>query len=125
MKRLVATLALATVALAAAACGSTNAGAPTPAGPAGPVDPNAPVIIAKDIEFAPGRRSTVPADKAFSLTFDNQDGAPAQRRDLHGRHRASTPVSVGEIVSVETKVTARSRRSRRARTSSGATSTRT
>jgi plastocyanin len=73
MKRLAATLALAAVALVAAACGNTNAG--QPAAPAASVDPNAPAIVAKDIKFVT-TEVTVPAGKAFQLSFDNQDSAP-------------------------------------------------
>jgi plastocyanin len=73
MQRLVATIALAAVALVAAACGNTNAD--QPAGPAASVDPNAPAIVAKDIKFVT-TDVKVPAGKAFQLKFDNQDGAP-------------------------------------------------
>ena len=73
MKRLIATLALATVALAAAACGSTNAGRP-PA-PAAPADPNAPAISADQLKFDQAA-VTVPAGKAFQLSFTNKESAP-------------------------------------------------
>ncbi len=75
MKRLFATLALATVALAAAACSSTNAGGGTPAPSAGPADPNAPVIVADQLKFTTAE-VTVPAGKPFQLTFDNREGPP-------------------------------------------------
>jgi len=75
VKRLLATLVLATVALAAAACTSTNADSGTPGASAAPADPNAPVIVADGMKFASGRVQ-VPAGKAFNLAFDNKDGAP-------------------------------------------------
>ena len=75
MKRLLATLALATVALAAAACSSTNADTATPGASAGPVDPNAPAIVADGMKFTTAQVQ-VPAGRAFSLAFDNKDGAP-------------------------------------------------
>jgi plastocyanin len=103
VKRLLVTLALATVALAAAACGSTSAGNPTPAGPsAGPADPNAPVITAKDLKFDQAEVA-VPAAKPFQLTFTNLESAP-HNVAIYTDASASTPVSVGEIFSNETKV---------------------
>jgi plastocyanin len=93
MKRLIATLALATVALAAAACGSTNAG--EPARPAGPVDPNAPTIVARSIAFTKPEVQ-VPAGKAFQLAFDNEDGAP-HNVAIYTDASAGTSVFKGEI----------------------------
>lgn len=75
MKRLIATLALATVALAAAACSSTNAGEPSGAASPVPADPNAPVVVAKDLRFT-AAEVDVPAGTAFQLTFENQESAP-------------------------------------------------
>jgi plastocyanin len=75
VKRLIATLALATVALAAAACSSADAGGPTVPASAAPVDTNAPTITAKDLKFGQSE-VPVPAGKAFTLTFTNQEGAP-------------------------------------------------
>jgi plastocyanin len=73
MQRLIATVALAAVALVAAACGNTNAD--QAGAPAASVDPNAPAIVAKDLKFVT-TDVKVPAGKAFQLRFDNQDGAP-------------------------------------------------
>lgn len=102
MKRLLATLALATVALAAAAC-STNAGGPaTPAPSAGPADPNAPVITAKDLKFDQAE-VVVPAGKAFQLTFTNNESAP-HNVAIYKDSSASEKISVGEIFSNGTKV---------------------
>ena len=75
MKRLFATLALATVALAAAACSSTSAVGGTPAPAAGPAAPHAPVVVAAPRKFTTAE-VTVPAGKPFQLTFDNREGPP-------------------------------------------------
>jgi plastocyanin len=101
VKRLLVTLALATVALAAAACSTTNAdnGAPVPAVPA---DPNAPTIVAKDMQFAT-KDVQVPAGKAFQLTFTNNDGAP-HNVAIYTDASASTNLFRGEVFSSATKV---------------------
>ena len=72
MKRLTLTLGLVVLAAVTAACSSASA---NPSAPAGSVDPNAPVVVAQGNAFSPAT-VTVPADKAFSLTLDNKDGAP-------------------------------------------------
>jgi plastocyanin len=100
MKRLIATLALATVALAAAACGSTAA-AP-PASPASPADPNAPAISADQLKFDTAEL-TVPAGKAFQLSFTNQESAP-HNVAIYTDSSASQSVYQGEIFSTATKV---------------------
>jgi plastocyanin len=100
MKRLIATLALATVALAAAACGSTSA-AP-PASPAAPADPNAPAISADQLKFDQAA-VTVPAGKAFQLTFTNKESAP-HNVAIFTDSSASQAVFQGEIFSTATKV---------------------
>ena len=102
MKRLFVTLALATVALAAAACSTTNADNGAPTAPAAPADPNAPVVIAKDMQFAP-KDVQVPAGKAFSLTFTNNDGAP-HNVAIYTDSSASTNLFRGEIFASATKV---------------------
>lgn len=103
MKRLLATLALATVALAAAACSSTNAGEPGPANPsAAPANPDAIVISAKDMAFAPSQ-VVVPAGKAFELTFENTDAAP-HNVAIYTDASASQAVYQGEIFSAGTRV---------------------
>ncbi len=101
MKRLVLTLALAALALAAAACSTTNAGEP-PAASVPPADPSAPAVVAKDMRFAPAEVA-VPAGKAFTLSFDNQDGAP-HNVAIYSDASAGTNLFRGEIVS-GTKVT--------------------
>lgn len=95
MKRLIATLALVTVALAAAACSSTDADTGTPAASAGPVDPNAPVVVAKDMKFQT-RDVVAPAGKAFKLTFENRDGAP-HNVAIYTDSSASKALFQGEI----------------------------
>jgi len=101
VKRLVATLALATVALAAAACSSTSAGDGAAVPSAGPADPNAPVIVARDLQFTT-RDVQVPAGKAFQLTFTNAEGAP-HNVAIYTDSSASTNLFRGEIFSNATK----------------------
>jgi plastocyanin len=102
VKRLIATLALATVALAAAACSSTNAGEPS--GPASPVpaDPNAPVVVARDMRFTTPE-VVVPADKPIELTFENQEGAP-HNVAIYTDASAKQALFQGEIFSAGTRV---------------------
>ena len=100
MKRLIATLALATVALAAAACGSTSAADPST--PAAPADPNAPAISANALKFDQAD-VTVPAGKAFQLTFTNQESAP-HNVAIYTDASAATNLFRGEIFSSGSKV---------------------
>lgn len=97
MKRLIATLVLATVAFAAAACSSTNAGGGTPDPSAGPADPNAPVIVADALRFT-AAEVTVPAGKPFQLTFENREGPP-HNVAIYTDASASQVVYQGEIFS--------------------------
>jgi plastocyanin len=99
MKRLFLALGLVVLAALTAACSSTAA---QPPASAGPVDPNAPVIVAQGNAFIPSTLD-VTADKAFSLTLDNKDSAP-HNVAIFTDSGASTPVSIGEIVS-STKAT--------------------
>jgi plastocyanin len=101
VKRLIATLALATVALAAAACSATNADTGAPGATAAPVDPNAPTVVAKDLQFVT-KDVSVPAGKAFQLTFTNQDGAP-HNVAIYTDSSASTNLFRGEVFSGETR----------------------
>jgi plastocyanin len=102
VKRLIATLALATVALAAAACSSTNAGEPSsPTSQAASADPNAVVVTAKDMHFAQPEVA-VPAGKAFELTFQNQDGAP-HNVAIYADASASSALFQGEIITSSTR----------------------
>ena len=101
MKRILATLALATVALAAAACSSTSATGGTPA-PAAPADPNAPVITANNLTFGESN-VTVPAGKAFQLTFINQESAP-HNVSIYMDASAASNLYNGEIFSSGSRV---------------------
>ena len=77
MKRLTLTLGSLALATVLAACSGASAAAPgtTSPAPAGSPSGDAVTIAAKDIKFTQPAVS-VKADKAFSLVFDNQDGAP-------------------------------------------------
>jgi len=74
VKHVIAALGLAAIVLAAAAC-SSGAPAPASSGPPASVDPNAVQISAKDLKFSTAQLDA-PAGKAFSIVFDNQEGAP-------------------------------------------------
>jgi plastocyanin len=93
MKRLVLTLALVAVAAISAAC-STVAAEPTPSGP---IDPNGPTIVAKDMKFQTASVD-VKAGENVTIHFDNQDSAP-HNVAIYTDSSASTPVSVGQVVS--------------------------
>ena len=97
MKRLTLTLGLVVLAAVTAACSSASA---NPSAPAGSADPNAPVVVAQGNAFSPAT-VTVPADKAFSLTLDNKDGAP-HNVSIYTDSGASKSISAGEIVSSTT-----------------------
>jgi plastocyanin len=103
MKRLLALLALATVALATAACGSTNAG--EPAGPAttpDPANPDAVVVVARDMRFAQAE-VVVPAGTPFQVTFENRESAP-HNVAIYADASAATALFRGEIFSSGTRV---------------------
>ena len=74
MKKLVAALGLVAVVLVLGAC-SSGAAAPASSGPPQSVDPNAIQISAKDLKFSTAQLDA-PADKPFSIAFDNQESAP-------------------------------------------------
>jgi plastocyanin len=101
VKRLIATLALATVALAAAACAPSNATTGTPA-PTAAVDPSSPVVIAKDMKFQTPN-VTAPAGKAFAMTFENQDSQP-HNVSIYTDSSASQRLYEGEIFSSGSRV---------------------
>jgi plastocyanin len=84
VKRLVATLALSAVALAAAACGGSSAPTAAPSvapsvAPSGQpgvsAGSSAVSISAKDIKFSTGELD-VAANSALTISFDNPDSAP-------------------------------------------------
>ncbi len=89
--RLIAALILLAVALAA--CGS-GSGAPGTS-PAASADPDAPTIVARGNAFTT-KELTVPAGKAFSLVFENQDGVP---HNVTIFAEGADPVFVGDIFS--------------------------
>ena len=94
MKRLFLSLGLFVMEAITVACSSSAA---QPPASAGPVDPNAPVIVAQGNAFTPSTLD-VTADEAFSLTLDNKDSAP-HHVAIFTDSSASTSISVGEIVS--------------------------
>ena len=103
MKRLLATLALATVALAAAACSTTNAGEPgTPNPSAAPANPDAIVIVADAMAFDRAE-VVVPAGKPFELTFENRE-SPPHNVAIYTDASASKALYQGEIFSSGTRV---------------------
>ena len=93
MKRLFLSLGLVVLAAITVAC--SGAAADNPAS-AGPVDPNAPVITAQNMAFSPATLD-VTANKAFSLTFDNKDGAP-HNVAIYTDSSAGTAISVGQVI---------------------------
>ena len=95
MKRLTLTLGPLVLAATLAACGGTSA-APASADPAtGAPSGDAVTVTAQDLAFTQ-TQVTVPADEAFDLVFDNQDGAP-HNVAIYTDSSASTKISVGEI----------------------------
>jgi plastocyanin len=92
MKRLTLILGLGALAAVLAACSGSSAGT---AAPAGSVDPNATVVAAKDLMFSP-TEVTAPADAAFEIVFDNQEGVP---HNMAISDSTGTNVFKGEIVS--------------------------
>ena len=98
MKRLTLTLGLLSLAALLAACSgaSANPGTASPA-PTGAPAGDVVTVTAKDLKFGQAV-VTVPADEAFDLVFDNQEGAP-HNVAIYTDSSASTKVSVGEIFS--------------------------
>jgi plastocyanin len=94
MKRLLLVAGLVAIAAIGAACSPSAAAQPVPAGP---VDPDAPTIVAKDMAFSPSAVE-IAANKNVTLHFDNQDGAP-HNVAIYKDASASEKISVGEIVS--------------------------
>jgi plastocyanin len=92
MKRLVLTLALVAVAAASAACAAS---APAPS-VSGPVDPNGPTIVAKDMKFQTSPVE-VKAGENVTVHFDNEDSAP-HNLAIYKDSSASTPLSIGQVI---------------------------
>ena len=99
MKRFLLTLSLVAAAAISAAC-STASAQPAASAPAGPVA-DGPTIVAKDMKFAPATVE-VKAGTNLTLHFDNQDSAP-HNVAIFKDSSASTPISLGEIVSSSKK----------------------
>ena len=93
MKRLIATLGLAAVTALSAACAAS---APAPS-VSGPVDPNGPTVVAKDMKFQTGNVE-VKAGENLTIHFDNQDSAP-HNLAIYKDSSASTPISIGQVIS--------------------------
>jgi plastocyanin len=92
MKRLTLTFGLVALATVLAACSGTSA---APATPAGSIDPNTPVVVAKDLKFV-NANVTVKADEAFELVLDNQEAPPHNIQIADG---TGAKVFTGEVVS--------------------------
>ena len=93
MKRLILSLGLVVLAAVTVACSGSATQAPASSGP---VDPNAPVITAQNMAFSPTTLD-VTANKAFSLTLDNKDGAP-HNVAIYTDSSAGTAISVGQVI---------------------------
>ncbi len=100
MKRLALAFGLVALAAVLAACSGASAAPATPAAstPATPAG-DAVSIVAKDMKFAQTQVS-VKAGEAFSIDFDNQDGAP---HNIKISDASGAQVFKGDIVS-STKV---------------------
>jgi plastocyanin len=92
MKRLTLTFGLVALATVLAACSGTSA---APATPAGSIDPNTPVVVAKDLQFV-NANVTVKADEAFELVLDNQEAPP---HNIQIADATGAKVFTGEVVS--------------------------
>jgi plastocyanin len=80
-----------------AACSPSAAQPPV----SGPVDPNGPTIVAKDMAFSPSAVE-IAAGKNVTVHFDNRDNSPhnlAISRDAS----ASQKISVGEVITASSK----------------------
>ena len=97
MKRLTLTLGLLALAATLAACSGASANPATPAAPAGSPSGDAVSVVAKDITFTTPAVSA-PAGKAFTIAFDNQDGAA---HNVAISDASGTSVFKGEIVSAK------------------------
>jgi plastocyanin len=93
MKRILLAIGLVALATISAAC-STAAAKPVPSGP---VDPNGPTIVAKDMKFA-GGPVEVKAGQNVTVHFDNQDSAP-HNVAIFTDSSATSAISIGDIVS--------------------------
>jgi plastocyanin len=97
MKRILLAIGLVALAAISAAC-SSAAAQPLPSGP---VDPNGPTIVAKDMKFA-GGPVEVKAGQNVTLHFDNQDSAP-HNVAIFTDSSATSAISIGDVVSSSKK----------------------
>jgi plastocyanin len=97
MKRILLTIGLVALAAISAACSSASA---QPLA-SGRIDANGPTVVAKDMKFT-SPTVEVKAGTSFGLHFDNQDAAP-HNVAIYTDSGASSPISVGEIVTSGTK----------------------
>ena len=98
MKRLTLALGLLSLAAVLAACSGASTGSPAAsAGASASAAGDAVTVTARDLKFGQ-TEITVPADEAFDLVFDNQEGAP-HNVAIYADSSASTKISVGEIFS--------------------------
>jgi plastocyanin len=95
MKRLTLSLGLLVLAAVLAACSNTSAAPASSDSPSAAPAGDAVTVTAKELTFTTAQVS-VPADEAFELVFDNQDGAP-HNVAIYTDSSTSTKVSVGEI----------------------------
>jgi plastocyanin len=95
MQRLVLALGLVAAAGLFAACGGASAAPATQAPAATAPATSGPTVVAKDMKFQQPS-VTVPAGTAFSLVFDNQEGAP---HNIAISDASGASVFKGEIVS--------------------------
>ncbi len=93
MKRILLVLGIVALAAISAAC-STAAAKPLASGP---VDPNGPTIVAKDMKFS-GGPVEVKAGQNVTIHFDNQDSAP-HNVAIYTDSSATSAISIGDIVS--------------------------
>jgi len=93
MKRILLALGLVAIAAMSAAC-SSAAAQPIPSGP---VDPNGPTIVAKDMKFQ-NASVEVKAGQNVTLHFDNQDSAP-HNVAIYRDSSATSAISIGDVVS--------------------------
>ena len=96
MKRLTLSLGLLSLAAVLAACSGSSA-TPGDASPTASPNSDAIVVTAKDLKFDQ-TEVAVPADEAFDLVLDNQEGVP-HNVAIYTDESASTKISVGEIFS--------------------------
>ena len=116
MNRLLSTALITIAIVGLAACSAGSAGRTVEPS----IDPDALTIAADDLEFSTSRLSA-PADEPFQIAFDNQERAP-HNVAIYRDESASEMMFGSEPFSGPAVVTYDGRRSRRAPTSSVATS---